>query len=113
MEVQLNTKLFTDTHEVRPGVVIGISTNQKKPTWYLVKLNDRWIQTSLGTTDFYKATDEAVRRIGNFEESVDLNALRYIRANRHAFEKRYFENYQMSNKSGACQTFALKRRTTM
>jgi len=41
MEVQLNTKLFTDTHEVRPGVIIGISTNQKKPTWYLVKLNDR------------------------------------------------------------------------
>lgn len=86
MEVQLNTKLFTDTHEVRPGVVIGISTNQKKPTWYLATLNGKWIQTSLGTTEFYAATDEAVRRIGNYTESGDSNALKSKRANRHTFK---------------------------
>lgn len=86
MEVQLNTKLFTDTREIHPGVIIGISTNQKKPTWYLVKVEGRWIQTSLGSEDYKKAYFEAIRRYGNFEKSGDRNDLKSDRANRHAFE---------------------------
>ncbi|NVK18012.1 MAG: hypothetical protein HWE30_04890 [Methylocystaceae bacterium] len=51
MEVKLNTRLFTDTREIRPAGIIGI----------LTKVNDRWIQASLNATDDYHSSTGSYR----------------------------------------------------
>lgn len=50
---------YTNVHHLNDDLLIALRSDQRKATWYLLKLGNKWVRRSLGTSDLKAARAKA------------------------------------------------------
>jgi len=74
---------YTNVHRLNDDLLIAQRSDQRKATWYLLKLGNKWVRRSLGTDDQKAARAKAYEAARLWHEDPDADWLAVIGSTRH------------------------------
>lgn len=74
---------YTNVHHLNDDLLIALRSDQRKATWYLLKLGNKWVRRSLGTSDLKTARAKAYEAARVWHEDPNGDWRATIGSTRH------------------------------